>query len=86
MTLLEATSGADRPGAAKGRPYHAAAGPPGGRTGTGPDWSRPGIEPSLEDVLEDPIVHLVMRRDRLTPGDVLKAIEDVRRRLAKLAD
>jgi hypothetical protein len=27
------------------------------------DWLRPGAEPSLGDVLADPLVHLVMRRD-----------------------
>ena len=29
-------------------------------------WGRPGIEPPLSEVLEDPIVQAVMRRDRVS--------------------
>ena len=31
--------------------------------GTAEDWLRPGAEPLLGEVLADPLVHLVMRRD-----------------------
>ena len=31
-------------------------------------------EPSLQEVMSDPIVHLVMRRDGLTPEDVWPVI------------
>ncbi len=34
------------------------------RTSKGHDpWAEPGCEPSLAEVLDDPLVHLVMRRD-----------------------
>lgn len=44
------------------------------------DWGRAGPEPSLEDVMADPMVQLVMRRDGLTPEDVKAVIEAIRRR------
>lgn len=44
------------------------------------DWGRAGPEPSLEDVMADPMVQLVMRRDGLTPDDVNAVIEAVQRR------
>jgi len=46
-----------------------------------PDWSEAGPEPRLSDVLADPIVHLVMRRDRLTPEDVRRAVRVAQARL-----
>ena len=39
-------------------------------------------EPPLHEVLEDPIVGLVMARDRLRTEEVLAEIEMVKRRLA----
>ncbi len=45
-----------------------------------PDWSGAGIEPALADVMNDPLVHLVMRRDSLTPGEVWSVVNAVRRR------
>jgi len=33
-----------------------------------------GDEPALAELLADPILHLLMRRDRLSDGDVLQAI------------
>lgn len=42
------------------------------------DWSRAGAEPSLAEVLEDPVVHLVLRRDGLTPSDLRRAMETAR--------
>jgi hypothetical protein len=38
-------------------------------------WSRAGAEPALDEVLADPIVLLVMDRDRLTAEDV-RAVAD----------
>lgn len=38
-------------------------------------------EPMLSDVLDDPIVRLIMRRDGLTPEGVLAAIMPVVRHL-----
>ena len=46
-----------------------------------PDWSKAGIEPTLTEVMNDPIVHLVMRRDSLTPDEVWSVINAARRRL-----
>jgi hypothetical protein len=44
-------------------------------------WRDPGIEPSLEDVLSDPLVHLVMRRDRLSVADVRQVMDITQARL-----
>ena len=35
-------------------------------------WKLPGLEPDLADMLSDPIVRAVMRRDGLTMLDVLE--------------
>jgi hypothetical protein len=37
-------------------------------------------EPPLEELLDDPIVRLLMRRDGIGPDDVLKTLERVSRR------
>lgn len=61
MLLLDVDPDARGPGQGEGRPDRAATcrrDGPSARTATGPDWSRPGVEPRREDVLEDPIVHL----------------------------
>ncbi len=44
-------------------------------------WRDPGIEPSLEDVLSDPLVHLIMRRDRLSVADVRQVMNITQARL-----
>jgi hypothetical protein len=41
-------------------------------------WVRRGTEPALVDVMNDPIVRLLMRRDHLRPGDVWQVIEQGR--------
>jgi hypothetical protein len=46
------------------------------------DWRRAGAELALHEVMAEPIVHLVMRRDGLTPEDVWAVVEEVRRRQA----
>lgn len=38
-------------------------------------------EPRIEEVLADPIVHLVMQRDRLTPLDLMVVVDGARRGL-----
>jgi hypothetical protein len=43
-------------------------------------WSVAGGEPRLEDVLADPLVHLVMRRDGVEPGQLRALIARVRAR------
>lgn len=53
------------------------------KTTSRPDWSRAGIEPSLAEVLADPVVHLVLRRDGLTPSDLRQAVNAACRRLAR---
>jgi len=47
------------------------------------DWRRAGVELALDEVMAEPIVHLVMRRDGLTPEDVWAVVEEVRRRHAE---
>lgn len=46
-----------------------------------PDWTGAGIEPALADVMNDPLVRLVMRRDSLTPDEVWAVVNAARRRL-----
>lgn len=46
----------------------------------GRDWRLAGIELALHEVMAEPIVHLVMRRDHLTADDVWAVIEEARRR------
>lgn len=41
-------------------------------------WTALGAEPSLHDVMVDPITTLLMRSDRIGPRDVYAAIEKVR--------
>jgi hypothetical protein len=47
------------------------------------DWREGGIEPSLEDVMSDPIVRLVLRRDRLTSPAVVRFLWQTRDRLTR---
>ncbi|HZB91712.1 MAG TPA: hypothetical protein VE397_09740 [Stellaceae bacterium] len=44
-------------------------------------WTKAGIEPRLEEVLADPLVHLVMRRDRVSERELRAVIERARARL-----
>jgi len=37
-------------------------------------WTTAGVEPTLDEMLADPIVQLVMRRDRIAAGDVRRAV------------
>ena len=46
------------------------------------DYARAGREPALEEVLRDPIVQLVMRRDGLGLADVRCSVDAARRRLS----
>jgi hypothetical protein len=45
----------------------------------------PPLEPSLDDMLQDPVVLAVLRRDRLTVADVLRVLEAARARLVAAA-
>ena len=44
-------------------------------------WATHGIEPDLHDLLADPVVELVMRRDGIVAGDVWAAVQRARSRL-----
>ena len=44
-------------------------------------WSSAGTEPALDDLLHDPIVELLMRRDRISRQDILRAVQRARQRL-----
>jgi hypothetical protein len=46
-------------------------------------WGGAGPEPKLSDVLADPLVHLVMRRDGLERADVEAAVALGRRQLRR---
>ena len=39
-----------------------------------PPWGGPGSEPSLPEVLADPLIHAVMRRDGVTFGELVCVI------------
>ena len=45
------------------------------------DWGRPGLEPRVEEIVHDPIVQLIMRRDRLTVAEVMATVARARARL-----
>lgn len=47
-------------------------------------WADAHVEPSIDDILSDPIVGLVLRRDGLTPGAVKARLDEERRRLGFL--
>ena len=38
-------------------------------------WSSFGLEPAIDDVLADPLIHLVLKRDRLT-SDYVRLLLD----------
>jgi hypothetical protein len=44
-------------------------------------WQEPGQEPGLVDVLADPIVHLVMRRDGVSQAELRAVISRAQARL-----
>lgn len=48
-------------------------------------WAQAGNEPSLAELLSDPITHQVLRRDRLTPEMVWSAICTARNALRRRA-
>jgi hypothetical protein len=45
------------------------------------DWARPGLEPRVEEMVRDPIVQLVMHRDRLTLSEIMATVARARARL-----
>ena len=47
-------------------------------------WQEARLEPSLREIMSDPIVQAVMRRDGLTCQDVWRVIEAARRRTGTL--
>jgi len=42
----------------------------------------PACEPRLRDVLNDPIVQILMTRDAVVESTLLEVIDDIRRRMA----
>ncbi|MFO1037544.1 MAG: hypothetical protein U1E45_11910 [Geminicoccaceae bacterium] len=41
-------------------------------------WSRAGTEPSLDEVIHEPMVRLLWRRDDLDPVDAMAELTDLR--------
>lgn len=41
-------------------------------------FEHPGLEPSLDEVLEDPIVRLIMQRDGIAQDEVTRLVERAR--------
>jgi hypothetical protein len=52
-----------------------------GLLGGCPAWGEPGAEPPLGEVLADPIVHAVMRRDGVSRAALDSVIAGAQRRL-----
>jgi hypothetical protein len=48
-------------------------------------YATAGIEPPLEELLDDPIAHLVMRRDGVELAEVWRWVQEARSRLAPTA-
>lgn len=46
-------------------------------------WEKAGIEPSLRELMNDPIMHLLLRRDGQTSAGVWEFLEGTRDRLAR---
>lgn len=44
-------------------------------------WGQAGVEPCLNEVMNDPIVQLVMARDNLKSDDVWKVVNKMRKPL-----
>ena len=49
-------------------------------------YARAGTEPSLEEVLSDPVVQLIMRADHLKPAEVRRLLEATQRERATPVD
>ena len=47
-------------------------------------WSEAGIEPRLDDVLADPLVRTVMRRDGVTTEELRDILEALRARRSEI--
>jgi hypothetical protein len=52
-------------------------------TGRRAAWAEAGVEPSLTDILADPLLHLVMRRDGVTPAALAAVIVAAQATLAR---
>lgn len=48
-------------------------------------WSQRGEEPNLEELLNDPIVELVMARDNLKADDVIQVVQKAKQHFDKKA-
>ena len=48
------------------------------------DYRNVGGEPTVEELMADPIMHLILKRDRIAAADTWEAVEVTRRRLAVL--
>jgi hypothetical protein len=56
-----------------------------GQTHDSRDWTDPCLEPTLAEILADPMMELVFRRDSLERGDVEKLLRGHASRLAAFA-
>lgn len=57
---------------------------PSARPVCDPDfWGTAGVEPTVEELMADPMTALVMRRDRIGPAEVMEAVQKARRALAE---
>lgn len=44
-------------------------------------WAGAGVEPTVEELMADPMTALIMRRDRIGPASVWAVVEEARARL-----
>jgi hypothetical protein len=43
------------------------------------DWSQPGVEPTIDELMNDPVTHVIMRYDRISAEQVKAVAEQARR-------
>ena len=48
------------------------------------NYREAGAEPTVEELMADPIMHLILKRDGIAAADTWEAVEITRRRLAVL--
>jgi hypothetical protein len=46
------------------------------------EWAEPRHEPPLAEILAEPVIRAVMRRDGVEPGEIMALLEGVRQRSA----
>ncbi|WP_167730358.1 hypothetical protein [Terasakiella sp. SH-1] len=48
-------------------------------------WAQSGIEPSLKEMMKDPIIELIMARDNLKTDDVWQVVQNAKQQIEQRA-